>query len=181
VGVERATEEMGWATYNLAFFFGPGLPRTLGGASGPRAAAEFLLIPFFLMPSDGGGMDELGVPTAAGVLGADSDGFPLAATATESEVVGEETSLRGDSSFTEASDGNLASFLGVIWRVMMCEPLEDFRRAAEDMTGCFPAEAIATGGRWTMEEGDGFADEGGGELMMDDEESRNRSRVVGLA
>lgn len=67
-------------------------------------------------------MEEFGVPTAAGVLGADSDGFPpceLAATATESDVVGEAASLRGDSSFTRASEGNLARFLGVTLRVMM--------------------------------------------------------------
>jgi hypothetical protein len=145
---------MDWgATYNRAFFLGPGLPLTLGGASGPRATAELLLTPFFFRPSDGGGIDELGVPTAAGVLEADSERFPpceLAATAMVSEVAGEAISLKGDSSFTRASDPNLARLLGESLRVTTKGVLEDFRRTDETMAGCF-ADAIAIGRRWVME------------------------------
>lgn len=72
-----------WEPYNLAFFFGPGLPLTLGGASGPSAAAV-LLPPFFLTASVGGGInDGPGVPMGAGVFELDSDGlspFELVAT-----------------------------------------------------------------------------------------------------
>ena len=160
---------MNGATYSLAFFFGPGLPRTLGGASGPSATAELLLTPFFFRPSDGGGIDELGVPAATGVLEADSDGFPpceLVATATESGVVGERTSLKGDSSLTRPSGPNLAKFLGDTLRVMRNGVLEDFRRTEEAIVGCL-ADAIAMGGR---EMGDGEGDGDG---------SRRRSMRVG--
>lgn len=142
---------------NLAFFFGPGLPLTLGGASGPRATAELLLTPFFFTPSDGGGIEELGVSTAAGVLEADSDGFPpceLAATAKVSDVVGEETSFTGDSSFTMGSDQNLARFLGDSLSVTSSGILEDLRRTKEAMAGCF-ADAMAMGRRGGDGEGDG--------------------------
>jgi hypothetical protein len=148
---------MDLATYNLAFFFGPGLPLTLGGASGPRATAELLLTPFFFTPSDGGGIDELGVSTAAGVLDADSDGFPpceLAATAKVSEVAGEATSFKGDSSFTMASAPNLARLLGDSLSVTSRGVLEGFRRTDEAMADCF-ADAMAMGrqGRDTAVDG----------------------------
>lgn len=87
-------------SYNLAFFFGPGLPLTLGGASGPSAAAV-LLPPFFLTVSVGGGINEgPGVPIGAGVLELDSDGlspFELVATggAAGVAVVGEGFFLTG--------------------------------------------------------------------------------------
>ena len=74
---------MRWESYSRAFFLGPGLPRTFGGASGPNAAAV-LLFPFFLTASVGGGInDGPGVPMGAGVFGLDSDGvspFELATT-----------------------------------------------------------------------------------------------------
>lgn len=55
--------------YNLAFFFGPGLPRGFGNPSGPSAGPAALLTPFFLTISVGGGIDEgPGVEAATGVL-----------------------------------------------------------------------------------------------------------------
>jgi hypothetical protein len=61
------------STYNLAFFLGPGLPRGLGRPSGVNATPELLLGPFFLGPSAGGGIDDVGtgVPLAVGVLDAE--------------------------------------------------------------------------------------------------------------
>lgn len=150
IGVrEGAIGNMYQATYNLAFFFGPGLPLTLGVRSPPKATVELLLTPFFFTPSDGGGIDEFGVPTAAGVLAADSEGFPpceLATIAMVSEVVGEETSLKGDSSFTRASGSNLASLVGDSLRVTRRGVLEGFRRTEEAVAGDF-AEPMAMGGR----------------------------------
>ena len=93
-------------TYNLAFFLGPGLPLTFGGASGPSTAAV-LLPPFFLTMSAGGGInDGLGVPTVAGVLGVDSDGLsPLELVATG----GADVVVMGADSF----DGVSSSLVGV--------------------------------------------------------------------
>ena len=61
------------STYNLAFFLGPGFPRGFGRPSGVNATPELLLTPFFLGPSVGGGIDDVGagVPLAAGVLDAE--------------------------------------------------------------------------------------------------------------
>lgn len=65
-------------TYNLAFFFGPGLPLALGVVSDPKAAVELLLTPaFFLIASVGGGIDDetgVSVPFGTGVFGSDSTG-----------------------------------------------------------------------------------------------------------
>jgi hypothetical protein len=125
-------------TYNLAFFLGPGLPLTLGGASGPRATAEVLLTPFFFTPSDGGSIDEAGVPVAAGVLAAESDGRspcdePAATGPALLEAAGDEASFTGDSSFfTSRSEGKRARILGGSLRVTSNGLLEDFRRMDED-------------------------------------------------
>lgn len=57
-------------TYSLGFFFGPGLPRTLGN---PSATAAARLMPF-LRPSAGGPIDDgAGVPSAAGVAAFESE------------------------------------------------------------------------------------------------------------
>jgi hypothetical protein len=134
-----------WATYNLAFFFGPGLPLILGGASGPRATAELLLMPFFFTPSDGGGIDDgVGVPLAAGVFEADSDGLSpceLAATGMVFDTVGEDESLEGDSSLTSDSDPTVARLLGDSFNVTSSDVFDDFRRTVEAVAGCL-AEGI---------------------------------------
>jgi len=88
----------------LAFFFGPGLPLTLGVVSDPKAAVELLFTPaFFLMASVGGGIDEgtgVPVPFGAGVFEFDSDGasrFGLVATGMVLGIV-EVDSFDGESS-----------------------------------------------------------------------------------
>lgn len=66
--------EMAWNTYNLAFFFGPGLPLILAVGSLALATAALRLTPFFLGFSVGGPMVACdGVPLAAGVLGLDGE------------------------------------------------------------------------------------------------------------
>ena len=117
-------------TYSLGFFFGPGLPLTLGTPSGGKATPELLFTPFFLTPSAGGGIDEgPGVPLAAGVFELDSDAispFELAATARVFEVADEE-SFEGDSSLM-AGGANLCRILGATFKTMTFEGFDDFRR-----------------------------------------------------
>lgn len=72
-------------TYNLGFFFGPGLPRSLGGALGSITGGALFLPatappPLFLLPSTfGGGASEFGSGVSALVPGTgvafDSDDF----------------------------------------------------------------------------------------------------------
>lgn len=116
-------------TYSLAFFLGPGFPLTLGAPSAPREAA-LLLTPFFFMPSVGGGIDEgVGVPLAAGVFEADSDGSPRAwSTGMVLDVVDEAESFAGDSSLMGDAAANLTRLLGDSLSVTIMEPLDDFRR-----------------------------------------------------
>lgn len=94
-------------TYNLALFFGPGLPLTLGVVSDPKAAVELLLTPaFFLIASFGGGINDgtgVAVPFGAGVSGFDSDGaspFWLVATGKVLGIV-EVDSFDGESSLVK--------------------------------------------------------------------------------
>jgi hypothetical protein len=129
----------GGGTYNLAFFLGPGLPLTLGGASGPRATPELLLTPFFLTPSVGGGIDDgPGVPTGAGVLEFDSDGlspFELVATGGGMAVADAE-SFDGDSSLIGGGvDSKVCNALGDSFKVMIMLAFEDFRRAVGVVAG----------------------------------------------
>lgn len=101
------------STYNLAFFLGPGLPLGFGRPSGVSATPELLFTPFFLGPSVGGGIDEVGtgVPLATGVLDVESGGlspFELVATGRVFEVVdADEDSFEGDSSLTTGFSSNL--------------------------------------------------------------------------
>jgi hypothetical protein len=97
-------------TYNLGLFLGPGLPRGFGRPSGVNAGPALLFTPFFLGPSVGGGIDNVGtgVPLATGVFDADSGGlspFELAATGRVFEVVDEE-SFEGDSSLMTGFSAN---------------------------------------------------------------------------
>jgi hypothetical protein len=133
-------------TYNLAFFFGPGLPLTLGTASVPNATPELLLTPFFLTPSVGGGIDEgTGVPlVVAGVFEADSDGLSpceLAAAGSEFEVVGEE-SFDGTSSFMSGAGPNFDRASGDSFNVTINAPLDDFRRAVEVVDSCLTGAMV---------------------------------------
>ncbi len=65
---------MVWDAYNLAFFFGPGLPLILAVGSLLFAAAAFLFTPFFLGLSVGGPIGACeGVPLGAGVPGLDGE------------------------------------------------------------------------------------------------------------
>ena len=132
--VETTMSMSGLNTYNLAFFFGPGLPLTLGTASAPKATAELLFTPFFLTPSVGGGMEAgTGVPLGAGVLEFGSDGFSpfeLAATGRVFDVADDE-SFDGDSSLTGVV-ANLCRACGDNFRVTIRFPFDDdFRRAPE--------------------------------------------------
>lgn len=120
-------------TYNLAFFLGPGLPLTLGGALGSRAAVEVLLTPLFLMTSVGGGIDEaLGVPTGAGVLEFDSDGlspFELVAPCDGSAAVAA-VSFGGVSSLISVGTGPKGrKASGDSFMVTSRLGFDDFRRA----------------------------------------------------
>jgi hypothetical protein len=87
-------------TYNLAFFFGPGLPRGFGRPSGVNATAELLFVPFFLGPSVGGGIDDVGagVPLAIGVFDAEVGGLPPVEPVATGRVfgVGDNASFEGD-------------------------------------------------------------------------------------
>jgi hypothetical protein len=125
-------------TYNLAFFFGPGLPLGLGSPSGPNEGPALLLTPFFFTPSVGGGMDEgTGVPLAAGVLTFDSDGlspFELGATGGGFEI-DDDDSFDGDSSLTSVAGSNLCRALGGSLKVKIKLLFEDFRRPAEGIAG----------------------------------------------
>lgn len=133
-----------WCTYNLAFFLGPGLPLTfgIGSPSGPNATAALRLVPFFLVPSMGGGgmADGTGVPTATGVSTFDSDlasPFELVAAGRVLEFEVEGDSLTGDSSFLTSSltgrGSKVRSFAGdsFNWTMRVGFMLDDFRRAAE--------------------------------------------------
>lgn len=99
------------STYNLAFFLGPGLPRGFGRPSGVNVTPTLLFVPFFLGPSAGGGIDDVGtgVPLATGVFDVDGGGispFELAATGRVFEVADDE-SFEGDSSLTTGLSANL--------------------------------------------------------------------------
>lgn len=99
------------STYNLAFFLGPGLPLGFGRPSGVNATPELLFTPFFLGPSVGGGIDDVGtgVPLATGVFDVDSgrlSPFELVAIGRVFEVV-DEDSFEGDSSLTTGFSSNL--------------------------------------------------------------------------
>jgi hypothetical protein len=112
-------------------------------------------MPFFFTPSDGGGIDDgVGVPLAAGVFEADSDGLSpceLAATGMVFDTVGEDESLEGDSSFTSDSDPTVARLLGDSFNVTSSDVFDDFRRTVEAVAGCLAAAIvrIAIGGRRT--------------------------------
>ena len=134
-------------TYNRGFFLGPGLPLGLGRPSGPNCGPAALLMPFFLTPSVGGGIDEVGtgVPAAAGVLVFDSDGLSpleLGATGSGTEIVDDE-SFDGDSSLTGAAGANVCRAFGDSFKVTtrLFGAVEDFRRAADAVVG-LPDEAI---------------------------------------
>lgn len=142
-GIDDVDDERCWVcTHNLAFFFGPGLPLTLGGASGPNATPELLLTPFFFTPSVGGGIDEgtgVPVPVGAGVFEFDSDGpSPLELVAATSNVVevADDESFDGDSSLTLTGAGsNCCKALGDNFKAMIMLPFDDFRRAPEAAEG----------------------------------------------
>jgi hypothetical protein len=87
------------------------LPLGFGRPSGVNAGPALLFTPFFLGPSVGGGIDDVGtgVPPATGVFDVDSGGlslFELAAIGRVFEVVDEE-SFDGDSSLTTGFPSNL--------------------------------------------------------------------------
>jgi hypothetical protein len=121
---------------NLAFFFGPGFPLTLGTVSSPKATPELLFTPFFLTPSVGGGIElGTGVPFGAGVFEFDSDGLSpaeLAAAGNVFDVVDNE-SFNGDSSLTGVTDGaaKVCRFVGDNFRVTIRLPFDDFLRPPE--------------------------------------------------
>ena len=129
-------------TYNLAFFFGPGLPLGLGSPSGPNAGPALLFTPFFLTPSVGGGIDEgtgvpVPVPVAAGVLAFESEAWSpleLDATGGRFEIV-DEDSFDGDSSLTSVTGSNFCRALGGRWIVWIKLGFDDFRRPAEAIAG----------------------------------------------
>lgn len=137
-------------TYSLAFFFGPGFPRTFGGALGSTGAA--LLPGFFFTPSVGGGIDEDGVPTGAGVLFV-SELFPSVVATFVCDV----DAAGGDSFFIDESSllidvdcgRNFCRDVGGNLKVMILLGCEDFRRAAAAGDG-FVVEDIVV--RW-MEDG----------------------------
>lgn len=91
---------------SLAFFLGPGFPRTLAVGPSlplPFATAADLLTPFFLGPSVGGPMTEggAGVPLGLGVFGVESNGasgLEGGAAASVDDVVGDSLSLADVSS-----------------------------------------------------------------------------------
>ena len=123
------------ATYNLAFFLGPGLPLGFGRPSGVNAGPTLRFTPLFLGPSVGGGIDDVGtgVPLATGVFDDDSGGLSpleLGATGRVFEVDDEE-SFDGDSSLTAGFSSNLWRILGDSFSLAIKDTLDDFRRAAE--------------------------------------------------
>lgn len=137
-------------TYNLAFFFGPGLPLGFGSPSGPSAGPD-LFTPFFLTTSVGGGIEDgTGVPTATGVLVVDSGGlspFELGATGSVFETV-DEDSFDGDSSLTTFSSltgatANFWSCWGDIFSVTIMLTFDDFRRTPAAAAGDLLGGAIA--------------------------------------
>jgi len=114
------------------------LPLGFGCPSGISAGPALLFTPFFLGPSVGGGIDNVGtgVPLATGVFDADSGGlspFELAAIGRVFEVVDEE-SFEGDSSLMTGLSANLWRCLGDTFNLTIKADLELFRLAAE--AGC---------------------------------------------
>jgi len=142
----------GGTTYSLAFFLGPGFPRTLGGALGSTGAA--LLPGFFLTPSVGGGIDEDGVPTGTGVLLLVSELFPSAVAPFTCvlDEAGDDSFLIDESSPLDVVDcgRNLFSDFGDSLKVMILLGLEDFRRAVAAGDG-FVVEDMMVGLRRGME------------------------------
>lgn len=130
---------------SLAFFLGPGLPLGFGCPSGINAGPALLFTPFFLGPSVGGGIDDVGtgVPLATGVFDVDSGGlslFELVATGRVFEMVDEE-SFEGDSSLTAGFSSNLGRCLDDTFNLTIkVGLLDDFLRAAE--AGVLVMEAI---------------------------------------
>ncbi len=138
-------------TYSLAFFLGPGFPRTFGGALGSTGATR--LPGFFFTPSVGGGIDDDGVPTGAGVLFV-SELFPSVAATFGCDV----GAADGDSFFIDEASllidvdcgRNFCRDFGDNLKVMILLGFEDFRRAAAAGEG-FVVEDIVV--RWMV---DGF-------------------------
>jgi hypothetical protein len=133
------------------------LPLTLGigRPSGPRATAAVLLVPLFLGPSVGGGINVcgVGVPAATGVLTFDSDllsPFELVATGSVLEAEEDGESLTGDGSLFSliscliGKGSKVCRRLGDSFNVMMREVLFDFRRAFDAAVESFLGGAIAT-------------------------------------
>lgn len=125
------------------------MPLGLGRPSGPNAGPAALLTPFFLTPSVGGGIDDvgIGVPAAAGVLAFGSDGLsPLELVARGSGIeFVDDDSFEGDSPLTGAAGANFCRALGDSFKVTIKLPLvrvEDFRRATDAVEGLLD-EAIA--------------------------------------
>ena len=121
------------------------MPLGFGRPSAVSAAPELLFTSFFLGPSVGGGIDEVGtgVPLATGVFDVDSGGlspFELVATGRVFDVVDEE-SFDGESSLTMTVSSNLCRSLGDNLSLTIRELFDDFRRAAVAGWG-FATDAI---------------------------------------
>jgi hypothetical protein len=146
---ERGNEASFRETYNLAFFLGPGFPLGFGSPSGPNETPEALFIPFFLIPSVGGGInDGTGVPFGMGVVVV----VVVLSTGFSADVLGavvgivlesvEDESFEGVSSLTScasccagAAASNLCRALDDSCNVMIIAPFDDFRRAVEGIAG----------------------------------------------
>jgi hypothetical protein len=140
------------ATYLTFRLLGPGLPRTLGGAS-PLVAAADLLTPFFFgpWPSAGGPMtDGAGVSPLPGVAGLESE--PLSGMAAAPLGCGVETEGESLESFivvsslarSDAAGSRTArSLLGETLRVMILEAAETV--LAEDLRRSFTGADLLDG------------------------------------
>lgn len=128
-------------TYNLAFFFGPGLPLGFGNPSGPSATVALLFTAFFFGPSVGGGISVDGrASMATGVLAFGSDLLsPFELTAGIVLEFEDDGDSFGDSSLTTTGAGgwNFCKDLGDSLRVTIKLCLVDFLRGADVVVDLF--------------------------------------------